>query len=329
MTTSPTPAAAEQAALPVFVYGALRSGTTVFRLMLDGHPKIANPGEVDFLFDFLHPDATHPTGWRYDLAAMRIDFVFAAYDLTFPVTASGAPMDGLDLLEDFLRQLRATRPNATHMTLNIHRHADRIRQIFPRARFIHMLRDPRDVARSCIGMGWAAHPYQGVEPWLRTERAWEICARDIAPAQVHELTYEALFRDIETQLKAVCRFIGVAWEPAMLRYHETSTYDPPDPALVEQWRRKADPDEIALLEGKAGTMMTARGYAPTGTARIPSTFEKWRLGVRNRLFLWRFGMKRYGVTLFWGEKLSRWFGVQSLHRRIRHRQNRIGRALVR
>jgi hypothetical protein len=35
----------------VFVYGALRSGTTVFRLMLDSHPKISNPDEMDFLFD--------------------------------------------------------------------------------------------------------------------------------------------------------------------------------------------------------------------------------------------------------------------------------------
>jgi hypothetical protein len=57
----------------VFVYGALRFGTTVFRLMLDAHPQIANPGEMDFLFDYLYPDHTHSTGWRYDLDGLKLD----------------------------------------------------------------------------------------------------------------------------------------------------------------------------------------------------------------------------------------------------------------
>jgi Sulfotransferase family len=33
----------------VFVAGALRSGTTVFRLILDAHPQVTSPGEFDFI----------------------------------------------------------------------------------------------------------------------------------------------------------------------------------------------------------------------------------------------------------------------------------------
>src|SRR6056297_1046670 len=37
----------------IAVYGALRSGTTLLRLMLDAHPSLSCPGETDFLFDHL------------------------------------------------------------------------------------------------------------------------------------------------------------------------------------------------------------------------------------------------------------------------------------
>jgi hypothetical protein len=45
-------------ARPVFIFGSMRAGTTVFRLMLDAHDGISNPGEVDFLFDHLARDAS-------------------------------------------------------------------------------------------------------------------------------------------------------------------------------------------------------------------------------------------------------------------------------
>ena len=54
---------------PVFLYGALRSGTTVFRLMLDAHPLLSTCGEVDFLLDYLEPDSSRPDGWRSPLSS--------------------------------------------------------------------------------------------------------------------------------------------------------------------------------------------------------------------------------------------------------------------
>jgi hypothetical protein len=45
-------------ARPVFIFGSMRAGTTVFRLMLNANDAISNPGEVDFLFDHLARDAS-------------------------------------------------------------------------------------------------------------------------------------------------------------------------------------------------------------------------------------------------------------------------------
>ena len=67
--------------------------------------------------------------------------------------------DGLDLLHDLIGQI--TRGSEGQISLNVHRNADRAIRIFPQARFIHLLRDPRDVALSAIGMGWTAHSITG------------------------------------------------------------------------------------------------------------------------------------------------------------------------
>lgn len=296
----------------VFVFGALRSGTTVFRLMLDGHPEIKNPGEVDFLFDFLTPDAAHPTGWRYDVDRLRENRVFRGSKLSLP-----AGKDGLDLLEDFLAQYEARGSGV--LTLNIHRNVGRALKVLPRSRIIHMLRDPRDVARSSIGMGWSGTLYYGVNHWIRTEKEWQALGPDLNDERVHVLRYEDLFRNIEEVLRAVCGFLGVGFAPEMLDYHKHSTYGPPDISLVEQWRRKSSASDIALVEGKAGPLMRALGYDLAGDGRHPAAPERLWLYIKNRMNVWRTGIRRFGFATYFLEKLTRYCRMEKLHRRLQAR----------
>ncbi len=290
----------------VFVFGALRSGTTVFRLMLDGHPQIRNPGEVDFLFDFLSPDPSHPTGWRYDIAQLSVNRIFQASKLTL---CRGK--DGLDLLADFIGQYQARGDGV--LTLNIHRNIGRASQVLPEARIIHMLRDPRDVARSSIGMGWAGNLYFGVDHWIKTEMEWHDMAFAPDDPRVLTLKYETLFRRIEEELRRVCKFLGVPFQQAMLEYHLNSTYSPPDVSLVEQWRRKSTLDEVALVEGKTAPLMQALGYEMASAGRQPTHLERGRLKVGNRLAIWATGIKRHGFGTYVLEKISRYCRMEKLN----------------
>jgi len=293
----------------VFVYGALRSGTTVFRLMLKAHEGISCPGEVDFLFDYLARDASHPTGWRYDKASLSTDRVFRAKQITLsPV------LDGLDQLTDMLEQLKARSPGL--MVLTVHRHATHIFETLPDALFIHLLRDPRDVARSSIGMGWAGTLYYGVDHWINTETEWDEIFGRVSHRQVIELKYEDLFTDLDYNLRRVCEFLGVPFSAAMLKYHETSTYGPPDPSLIEQWRRCSEPREIALMEGKADLLMQARGYALAGKQRSAGPIERLGLFLVDRARVWRFGIRRFGVKIYLSEKFSRWLGLTRFHNHV-------------
>ncbi|MEO3414718.1 sulfotransferase [Roseovarius sp. CAU 1744] len=296
----------------VFVFGALRSGTTVFRLMLDGHPRIKNPGEVDFLLDYLVPDKSHASGWRYDLGKLAENRVFLNSGLRL---IEGK--DGLELLAEFLDQYEARGSGV--LTLNIHRNIGKVLQVLPAARIIHMLRDPRDVARSSIGMGWSGTLYSGINHWITTEAEWEAVSHALSGDRVHVLKYENLFRDIEAELRAVCGFLEVDFEPEMLEYHRNSTYDPPDASLVEQWRSRSTADDIALVEGKAGPLMASHGYVQAGEGRTPSGAEHLWLLAKNRVLVWRTGVRRYGFLTYFLEKLARYCGMEKLHRRLRNR----------
>lgn len=306
----------------VFVYGALRSGTTVFRLMLNAHPQIANPGEMDFLFDHLHPDPTHPTGWRYDLAALTLNRIFQVHGMTLL-----PGLDGLDLLEAFLRELKSQHPEKI-LSINIHRHVDRIIAILPHAPLIHLLRDPRDVARSSIVMGWAGTTYHGVEHWLNTETAWSVVEDETSPPPVFTLKYETLLSDPENQLRDICNFLGLPYDPQMMDYHHGTTYSAPDHTLVQQWRHKAAPKDIAILEHRAGGMMQARGYLPEMPPVELGVMERFLLALRNKSHVWAFRHRRYGATNFYCEKLTRWLRIAGLHRHFRQRMNQIDQRAV-
>ncbi len=297
---------------PVFLFGARRSGTTLLRLMINSHAKMGNPGEVDFLFDCLVRDASHPTGWRYDRAQLEASRIFRAHELDID-----RGLEGLDLLADMIAQFEARAGGV--LIMNVHRHADRILEVLPEARFIHLLRDPRDVARSSIGMGWAGISYYGIDHWIKTEQGWGVVADKLAPDQVLRIHFETLMGQIEPELKRLCDFLGAEFSPEMLDYHLNTTYGPPDPKIAEQWRRKASPHEIALMEGKCGPLIEARGYALNGDPASPGPTERVRLYLQNRLGRFQRTLGKIGLPLFVMEKLSRWLRLEKLHKQVRRR----------
>lgn len=296
---------------PIFVFGALRSGTTLLRLMLRHHSAIHSPGEADFLFDHVTEAGD---GWRYDRVGLEGDRIFRAKSTPLRPDLEGAELAGA-LIDD----LAATGPG--QMSLNIHRNAPRMAALFPQAKIIHLLRDPRDVARSSIGMGWSGNSFFGVDHWIGTERGW---SEDLFPAaQVLTVHFETLMSDLEGELTRICDFLGLDFEPGMLKYYENSTYGPPDPKIAQKWKQKAGAREIALLEGRLGPLLEARGYTPAGAPALPGALELLRLKIESRRKRWRYNINRYGLPLFAGYHLARSLRLTSIERKLATRQENI------
>lgn len=269
----------------VVVYGALRSGTTLLRLMLDGHPRLSCPGETDFLFDHLTGTGRDP---RYNHDALERDRIYRAHMAKYADT----PLESRSP-DAFISRIAGQDRIAVLM---LHRHVDRVLDLYPDMRFVHMLRDPRDVARSSIGMGWAGTTYHGVGHWIDTETGWQAVAGRLPEKQVLTLRYEELIRDAEGELQRLCAFCGLDYDPDMMSYASSSTYDRPNPKLVEQWKRKQTPEEIALVEGRIGPLLGAAGYAPSGHAPITLTaLHRFGLALANRKAVWADRIRRFGL----------------------------------
>ncbi len=300
---------------PVFVFGALRSGTTLMRLMLMNNSGLKNPGEADFLFDYIGPDPSHPTGWRADRDAIAADRFFRELKMPLPEN-----VDGADLIEEIVS--RAATDGPGQLVLNIHRHAPKMTALFPQAKIIHLLRDPRDVARSSIGMGWSGNSFYGVHHWIGTEAGWD-AAPALPAAQVLTVHFETLMADLETELTRITDFLGVSFEPAMLKYYENSTYGPPNPKIAQKWKTKASAREIGRLEGLIGPLLEARGYAPAGDPVYPSPVERGWLALEHRVKRWRYNIRRYGAGLFFGHHAARVLGLKGLADQLGKRQEAI------
>ena len=303
---------------PVFLIGAERSGTTLLRLMLDYHPRLAFFEEFEFSIDRVSDDGCFPSvdDFREMMFTTYAHDRASKYDFNFDLSYA-------ELIDSILVQKRGDKDL---VGATVHRHFNRLPYIWPDARFIHITRDGRDVARSRIAMGWGGNTWTAIDTWLETEQLWDRFSSEIDESRRYEVRYENLIADCENTLRGVCEFIGVEFSEAMFDYAEHSTYSLPDPQLVYQWRGKATDEEVQWVEHKALDMLIARGYEPSGLPAITvDVAEAKRL---KRVSDWkrrRFRMKRLGLPLMTADVASRYLPIPPFKRWVWKRVNEVRR----
>lgn len=302
---------------PIFLIGAERSGTTLLRLMLDSHSQLSWCNEFEYSVDLVSDEQGWPALDDYYkwLATHRI---FRATN--FQIDRS---LEYPQLINDFLVQ-KKTSDQKPLVGATVHRHFDRLLRIWPDAKFIHIVRDGRDVARSCIGMGWAGNVWTAIERWIEAENLWTQMKQTLPKEQQIEITYESLISQPKTTLSELCDFIGIAFEPAMLDYHKTSSYDVPDPQLLNQWKHKLSNREIQLVESRISQMLVERNYELSGLSAIEVDYL---LEKKLRFQCWskrvQFRVKQLGLFLFIADYISRRLKIDSWQKDVQLKVNAI------
>lgn len=308
---------------PVFLVGSERSGSTLLAHMLDHHPELAWALALEFAGGLLRaPDQWPPLptvhdrlrhSWYVRRTGLRID-----PRLTY-----------VELVHDFLEQERA-RKGKGRIGATVHRDFDRLPWLFPAGRFIHLLRDPRDVSRSAIGLGFVGNVWGGARRWVDAERRWDALCAHVAPARRYEVRYEQLIRHPADTLRGICAFIGVPYSAAMLGYPADTNFGPADATRIASWRHEAAPADVRVIEAVAGDLLEARGYQPSGLAPL-------RIGLLRRLW-WRehdryrrirFRVARNGVWLTAADFCARRARLHGYARRLQKRIDDIEMQLLR
>jgi hypothetical protein len=238
-----------------FVVGVGRSGTTLLRLMLDAHPQLAIGPETQFVADLVHLD--DPVEGIVGARTWG-DFGLDADEFA----RRAADQDLAGVLRAFYSLYAESQGKSRwgEKTPGYVRSMDSIAAVLPEARFVHLIRDGRDVALSRRARGMGAD-----KPMAKTANLWRRRIED-ARAQAHdldgrylELRYEDLVADPEPQLRRVCEFIELDFDPAMLRHDEGA-----DERLAELGDLAAEgPRQARDADERATAHAQARGPATT------------------------------------------------------------------
>jgi hypothetical protein len=275
----------------VFIVGASRSGTTLLRRMVDAHRDIAITRETHWIVDVVAgKDAVSPEEpvTRELLSRLLADERFTRM--------------GVDRAE--LERLVSRDPPvsyATFVTAAFDQHGasqgkrlvgDKVpgyvtevptlHGLWPQARFVHMIRDGRDVCLSMLDWqregrevtrfsAWGDDPVSVTALWW--ERRVRLGREDggaLGRDLYHELRYERLVADPAGQSKSLCDFLGVRYDDHMLRFHEGRERD--DPGLsakkawrpvtagLRDWRTDMEEENLERFEAAAGELLDELGY---------------------------------------------------------------------
>ncbi|MGH7043317.1 MAG: sulfotransferase family protein [Acetobacteraceae bacterium] len=259
---------------PLVIIGAPRSGTTFLCNVLNKHPliQLTNESRVFVcLKDLIESRCARP-----DLVGHAFSERFAR----FARASSGA------WIEDFYRhELGFTapiwgdkHPSYTDPAVLSGRRGSverlprsgsclrLIRDVLPSAKFIHIHRDPRDVAASLVGRGWTPSMEDGVQVWRQyVTEVTEFFAEIDADRQM-TIAYDDLLEQIGPSASALGRFLGLAdWTEieAFLhaqRQHPTPFSDPVTDlsAGIRRWPGRLRNRQVLALAGKTAERL---GYA--------------------------------------------------------------------
>ncbi len=280
-----------------FIVGVTRSGTTLLRLMLDAHPDLAIPPETHFVPQLIktankrgasceeaHGVVTGHRQWGdFGLDSGELLRRYCALDR---IEAEPVVRTFFELYAE-----REGKPRWGDKTPNYIKRMRQIQRTIPEARFVHMIRDGRDAALSRFKrLLKEPPPIETVaERWVKKIEGARADGEQLG--QYLEVQYESLVRDTEPELRRVCEFLELPWDPAILRYYERAedrlaemvrdlpgeegkpmrpadhrreahllTSKPPDPSRLARWKEEMDPAQNALFEGVAGDLLSELGY---------------------------------------------------------------------
>lgn len=276
---------------PIFLVGCPRSGTTLLRLMLDRHPDLAIPPESHFIPPLWSVRRRYVTDARVDVERLTRDIMG-----TMRFREWGLEEDAV------WRRVRALRdPGFADVIDTVFMaYADRhgkgrwgdktpgysldmplLARLFPGARFVHIVRDGRDVVLSLSETLFSGDLIQSAQAWAHRVRKGREDGRRLGDRYV-EVRYEELVDDPERVVRSVCDFVGLDYRPDMLRYYESGAESVPHREQrvhrnlarpltkgLRDWRRDMTPDDLALVEAVLGKALLEFGYEP-GFSDVPT-----------------------------------------------------------
>lgn len=249
---------------PIFVVGCQRSGTTLLRLMLDSHRNISCGPETRFLADL--EKVTGESWPRMSLYGFPREYWLDRFAQLFhDFKMSYAERS------DKLRWADKTPLYALHLPF--------IKELFPNAQIVHVVRDGRDVVASHRSRWGYLSALNATDKWQRYIRLAQSFAVTLPGDSYLEVRYERLVNDTEATLRSMLDFLDEPWDDGVLhhgekphdvmeRYHDFTTerrsqHGEPHAvytASIGSHRKEVDPLLRLVFRLRSGRVLKELGY---------------------------------------------------------------------
>jgi hypothetical protein len=315
------PASEEVIDDPFFVVGPGRSGTTMLRVMLGLHPRLAVPGESQFIPLLIRPrpDGTLRTPtealeelvqfhrfleWEFDPSLVRAEFALHGPAATL-LDAVKAPYRAFARATGKVRWGDKTPGYAQHIPL--------LATAFPTSKFLLMVRDGREVADAFRDAHWGdGSIVTGALHWATLTQLARAAGSVLGPERFREVRYDRLVAAQEDELKDICAFLGEDYDPAMLDVagaarsafdrlppHHHNLLKPMTPGLRD-WQGKWSTEEKVAVEAVVGPVLDELGFPRSVPVPSPRKTKvvKARAEARRQAFVARrwLGWKARGAA---------------------------------
>jgi LPS sulfotransferase NodH len=271
---------------PFFIVGSGRSGSTLLRLMLASHSRLTIPPETWYLIPLVRrfsvdrplraqeiEQAVAIITGHYRWPDMKLD----AQEFRRQVSQLPQP-HVRDLAEVVYRwHLQAEQKvrwgDKTPPYIEI---VPQLAKMYPGTRFIHLVRDGRDVAKSFRATNWVDSRWlhDSTREWTRAMQWHWRWARSEFGVQILLVHYEELVVDPDTTLRRICRFLGEEFEPRMLAWQGIVDAQVPSRERewhsrlkqrigaegVARWKREMSAREIFICEAFMAPHLRRLGY---------------------------------------------------------------------
>jgi len=215
---------------PLFIVGMSRSGTKLIRDLLNRNPRVGLPEAESHFLPYVIREiigTEHVPGTR---SSYRFGRFLTRSSFCERMSGRGCKLSGKELRE----ALQSTswgevlervfrfyggieqQPDAIwgDKTPRNLRNMRLLKDFFPNAKFVHIVRDPRDRVVS-VRNAWGGNVHLSADDWCRSMEKARVDAASLGD-DYYELRYEALISNPETELQNLCRYLGIEFSPAML-----------------------------------------------------------------------------------------------------------------
>ncbi len=298
---------------PIFILGVHRSGTTLLNLMLDCHSRIAIPYESYFFIDYYKNKNSFGDLQSIDNRITLVKSILSeryVQQWDQNISADDIDIDECVSLEKTINQIYTVYAKCFDKdiwgdkTPLYIEHIDIINKMFPTARFVHIIRDGRDVALSTVQQYWGANDFvSAIKHWERTLVTARKMLHMLPRERYIELKFENLVLNPSKEIKKITDFLEVNFEEAMThsymnkaankvgdritKHHKHLTSSPSE-SQAFKWKKNLKSVDQAIAHEIAGPILAELGYPEGCTTHPYKTLRKAYHRIREA-YKWRFG----------------------------------------